>query len=73
MPRLLGMELDVANLPAVLLPSEVAELLRVDHSTVLRWIRNGDLDATRLPGGTYRVPRHLVQALMAANAAPDAA
>jgi excisionase family DNA binding protein len=36
---------------------EIAEVLGVSRNTVLRWIRLGLVEATRLPGGTYRVPR----------------
>jgi excisionase family DNA binding protein len=64
MPRLPGMELDATNLPAMLTPHEVAGLLRVDHSTVLRWIRDDSMAANRLPGGNYRIPRSEVEPLL---------
>jgi excisionase family DNA binding protein len=35
--------------------AEVAEALRVDQKTVREWIRRGELEATRLPGGDYRI------------------
>lgn len=33
---------------------DVAELLCVSAETILRWTRNGDLPAVRLPGGAIR-------------------
>lgn len=36
-------------------PEEVAELCRVHVSTVRRWIAQGQVEAIRLPGGTYRI------------------
>jgi excisionase family DNA binding protein len=37
--------------------AEVAKLLKVNRSTVLRWTRRGLIRATRLPGTrTWRVP-----------------
>lgn len=38
-------------------PAEVAKLLGVDYRTVLRWIRAGELSATRLGHRTVRVGR----------------
>jgi excisionase family DNA binding protein len=66
------MELEATALPKMLLPKEVAVLLRVDHSTVLRWIRDGDMAATKLPGGTYRIPRSEVEPLLKAAESPAA-
>lgn len=40
---------------------EVAELCRVDVSTVLRWIRSGRLPAIRLPSGRIRIPAQEVE------------
>jgi excisionase family DNA binding protein len=37
--------------------SEAAKLLKVNRSTVLRWLHKGLLEATRLPGTrTWRIP-----------------
>jgi excisionase family DNA binding protein len=44
--------------------SEVAKLLRVGHSTVVRWIQLGQLRAVRLPSGVYRVPKSEVARLL---------
>lgn len=49
---------------------EVAKQLRVDDTTVRRWIKNGVLDAITLPHrGTrqaYRIRRTTLEALLAA-------
>jgi excisionase family DNA binding protein len=34
---------------------EVAALLRVDHNTIRRRIRSGDIEAIDLGGGMYRI------------------
>lgn len=44
--------------------SEVAEILNVSRSSVLRWIERGDIPAVQLPSGRYRVPRAAVDALL---------
>jgi excisionase family DNA binding protein len=66
------MEPSGAVLPDLLKPREVADLLRVDESTVLRWIKEGDVEALRLPGGTYRIPRSEVERILATPAVPAA-
>lgn len=38
----------------LLTTAEVAERLRVSQVTVARWVKKGQLDAVRLPGGTLR-------------------
>lgn len=40
-----------------LAPRVVAEYCQVSKSTVLRWIKDGKLQAFRLPSGHYRVDR----------------
>ena len=54
--------------PELLTVSEVAERLRVDQTTVRRWITNGLLEAVRLPHGGkrqgYRVRSKTVNALI---------
>ncbi len=40
--------------PALLLPHEVAEKLRVDPKTVTRWAKAGKLASIRTPGGHRR-------------------
>ena len=42
---------------------EVAALCRVHITTVRRWIAQGQLEAIRLPGGTYRVTADAVDQL----------
>jgi excisionase family DNA binding protein len=42
---------------------EVAEVLGVSQNTVLRWVRLGLVEATKLPGGTYRIPRSELERL----------
>jgi excisionase family DNA binding protein len=44
-------------------PEEVAELCRVHVSTVRRWIAQRQLQAIRLPGGSYRIPADEVSRL----------
>lgn len=48
--------------------SEVARKLRVDHSTVLRWIYSGALEAIELPHKrertVYRIRRGTIDALL---------
>jgi excisionase family DNA binding protein len=36
---------------------EAADILRVDESTLRRWIARGDFPAARTPGGQYRIAR----------------
>ena len=48
--------------------AEVADVLRVDPSTVRRWIEKGDLEAITLPSGIYRVPRHALDRLVLGEA-----
>lgn len=48
--------------------SEVAELLRVDDTTVRRWVKQGALEGVMLPGGGvrqgYRIKRKTINALL---------
>ncbi len=44
--------------------TEVAKLLRVGRSTVVRWIQLGQLKAVKLPSGVYRVPKSEVDRLL---------
>ncbi len=43
---------------------EVARMLRVDHTTVRRWIKSGAMEAITLPRGGYRVRRATVDAIL---------
>lgn len=48
---------------------QVAEMLQVSTKTVDRYIKNGKLTASRLPGGRLlRIPRTAVDALLQAAA-----
>ncbi len=54
--------------------SEVAQILRVDDTTVRRWIKNGVLEAITLPNKglkhAYRVKRETVNALLGEQGLP---
>ena len=54
--------------------SEVAQILRVDDTTVRRWIKNGVLEAITLPNKglkhAYRVKRETVNALFGEQGLP---
>jgi len=45
--------------------SKAAQLLGVHRKTLLSYIQTGKLEATRLPGGHYRVDRAALEALAA--------
>jgi excisionase family DNA binding protein len=65
----------VANEDANLLTvSEVAKRLRVDDTTVRRWIKSGVLEAISLPHSgvrqAYRIRRTTLEALLAAPSLP---
>lgn len=50
---------------------EVAELARVDTSTVRRWVERGTLTPSmKLPGGQYRFALSDVQAILTPTARP---
>jgi excisionase family DNA binding protein len=38
---------------------EAAAMFDVDPDSVLRWIKSGDIDAIRTPGGHYRINRNV--------------
>jgi excisionase family DNA binding protein len=54
--------------PELLTVREVARQLRVDDTTVRRWIKNGALDAIKLPHRgarqAYRIKRETLDALL---------
>ncbi len=56
----------VENTEALLTPSEVATLFRVDPKTVTRWAKVGKLSSIRTLGGHRRFREAEVQALLAA-------
>jgi excisionase family DNA binding protein len=43
---------------------QAAELLGVSRSTVVRYIEAGTLEARRLPGGHWRIPRAAAESLL---------
>lgn len=49
--------------PDVMTPEQVAEYLQIDRETVYRYIRSGELIASKL-GRRYRIPRTSVEALL---------
>lgn len=53
---------------------EVARRLRVDDTTVRRWIKHGTLDAVSLPHvgkrQAYRVRRRTIEALLNSSSTP---
>lgn len=53
--------------------AEVAKILRVDDTTVRRWVKQGTLEAVILPHTnerqSYRVRRQVIDALLASSRA----
>ena len=43
---------------------EVADFCAVSKSTVIRWIKSGQLEAYATPGGHRRVPAHFLRRFM---------
>ena len=37
-------------------PTEAAKILKVHKRTILRWIKNGTMDAAKFSDGTIRIP-----------------
>jgi len=62
----------VVSMSNLLTVHEVAKALRVDDTTVRRWIKNGVLEAIALPHANkrqaYRVKRETLDTLLASNA-----
>lgn len=48
---------------SLLRPAKVAEILDVNLSTVYLWISTGKLEAIKLPGGTLRIHRSVIEEL----------
>ena len=67
----MGHESDNPN--ALLTVHEVAEILRVDDTTVRRWVKNGVMHAITLPHKNkrqaYRIKRHTLDQLLNTQAA----
>jgi excisionase family DNA binding protein len=64
------MNRNVAQAEALLSPSEVASLFRVDPKTVTRWAQAGKLTCIRTLGGHRRYRENEVRALLAGIPAP---
>ena len=63
----------MANEVVYLTTSEVAQLARVDASTVRRWVERGELKpAMQTPGGRYRFTLDAVHALLGIETAVEA-
>lgn len=57
--------------------SEVAQILRVDDTSVRRWVKQGTLEAVRLPSASglhqgYRIKRKTLNELLGNTAIPVA-
>ena len=61
----------MATLNDLLTVTEVAQILRVDDTTVRRWVRQGTLEAVILPHANerqaYRIKRETLDALLASK------
>lgn len=55
---------------ALMTPSEVARLFRVDAKTVSRWAQEGKLPCIRTLGGHRRYPREEVMRLLQGRSEP---
>lgn len=59
----------MTQLPPYLTPRQVATALTeagvtITEDAARRWAREGMIDAIRLPGGQYRIPREAVEAIL---------
>ena len=57
-------------------PSEIAKLLRVDYTTVMRWIRNGALEAETIREGRrnrHRIKKETIAAIETSSPPPGLA
>jgi excisionase family DNA binding protein len=54
----------------LLTTDEVATVFRVDPKTVVRWVKDGRIEATRTPGGHLRFRAVTVSQFINAGAAP---
>jgi excisionase family DNA binding protein len=58
--------MDVRQVPELLTPKEVGEMLRVNPKTVTRWAKTGKLPAIKTLGGHRRFRRSDIEAAVAA-------
>jgi excisionase family DNA binding protein len=74
MPRSFGQE-RILFVNDLLTIQEVADILRVDPTTVRRWVRDGVLDAVALPHRNkrvaYRVKRETVEKLLSESSSQN--
>ena len=61
---------DLSTLPVTLTVEETAAVFRIGRSAAYAAIRSGEIPAIRV-GRTLRVPRHVVEALLAAAGSPS--
>ena len=54
----------MSNLPELMTPGQVAEVLKVDPKTVTRWAKAGKIRSARTPGGHCRLFRADVEAML---------
>lgn len=54
----------------LMLPSEAAEVLRLDAKTLSRWARDEVIPAVRLPSGHYRVWSSTIEAILSGELRP---
>lgn len=52
------------NFSALMTVPEVARYLRVDPTTVRRWVKEGVLEAFKLPGGDYRIKETTLEKML---------
>jgi excisionase family DNA binding protein len=55
--------------PPLLTASEVANMLSVHRSTVVRWANEGRIKAVSLPNGRYKFHREDIEAILAGTPA----
>ncbi len=48
----------------LLRPDEAAELLNVSRWTIYRWVKKGELEATKISSGSLRIFRHSIQKII---------
>ena len=61
-----GLDRLFADLPDLLTPEEVAELLRVKRATIFRWLNAGTLPGYKI-GSNWRIDRESVRSFMTAG------
>lgn len=60
----------IRHTPPMLTARDVADRLAVSTETILRWTRNGDLPAVKLPGGAIRFDADQLDAWLEARTTP---